>query len=84
MKNFIWNSEDQCIRGSFVNLLITLTILGLIVAGAFVKDICNNLVSLSTLIIGFFTVSFGVWQVTGVAKSFIAGNQTPPPTTPTP
>ncbi len=36
MKNFIWNYQDKTIRGWFVNLVITMTILMLVVIGAFI------------------------------------------------
>lgn len=66
MKNFLWDSKSKSIRGSFVNLLITNVILVLIIIGCLNETVCKNLKELSTLIIGFFTVSFGVWKVVGV------------------
>jgi len=68
MKNFIWNYQDKTIRGWFVNLVITMTILMLVVIGAFNEDVKTNLKDLSSLIIGFFTVSFGVWKLGNVIE----------------
>ncbi len=68
MKNFIWNYQDKTIRGWFVNLVITMTILTLVVIGAFNDDVKTNLKDLSSLIIGFFTVSFGVWKLGNVIE----------------
>lgn len=70
MKNFIWNYQEKSIRGSFVNLVITMTILLLVVIAAFSETVKNNLKDLTALIIGFFTVSFGVWK----AGNIINGN----------
>jgi len=61
MKNLLWNKEEQSIRGSFVNLTITLTILILIAIGAFVLTVAANLEKLAILITGFFTMSMGIW-----------------------
>lgn len=71
MKNFMWDSENKTIRGSFVNLVVTITILLLVCIGAFIPNVAANLEKQSTLIIGFFTVSFGVWQY-----GKIKGNET--------
>lgn len=61
MKNLIWNAEEKSVRGSFVNLMITLSILILIVIGAFVPTVAENLEKLAILITGFFTMSMGIW-----------------------
>lgn len=59
----IWDKESKTIRGSFVNLIITVSILILITYGAlFSKDVCDRLISMTSLIIGFFTASFGIWD----------------------
>ena len=68
MKNFIWNYQDKTIRGWFVNLVITMTILMLVVIGAFNETVKTNLKDLSSLIIGFFMVSFGVWKIGNVIE----------------
>ena len=47
MKNFIWNYQDKTIRGWFVNLVITMTILMLVVIGAFNEEVKTNLKDLS-------------------------------------
>ena len=61
MKTILWNAEEKSIRGSFVNLLITITILLLIVVGAFIPSVAANLEKLAILITGFFTMSMGIW-----------------------
>lgn len=60
--NMLWDMESKSIRGSFVNLLISLTILFLIAVGAFNDAVALRLEKLSTLIIGFFTMSMGIWS----------------------
>lgn len=59
--NVLWNKKEQTVRGSFVNLTITLTILILIAIGAFVPTVAANLEKLAILITGFFTMSMGIW-----------------------
>jgi len=67
--NLIWDSTEKTIRGSFVNLVITFAILILICIGCYNKEFGLNLKELSSLIIGFFTVSFGVWKVSNVVET---------------
>lgn len=69
MKNIFWNNEEKTIRGSFVNLLITLSILGLIIVGAFVPSVAANLEKLAILITGFFTMSMGLWAYKKVQET---------------
>lgn len=71
MKNLIWNAEEKSVRGSFVNLMITTAILGLIIVGAFVPTVAANLEKLAILITGFFTMSMGIWAV----KKYKEGQQ---------
>ncbi len=59
--NIAWDTNTQSIRGSFVNLIITIVILGLFVAGALNDDIAARLDKLSGAMVGFFTASMGIW-----------------------
>jgi predicted transporter len=68
MKSLFWDKENQSIRGSFVNLILTLTILGMIVAGTTSDEIMNRVEKLSTLILGFFATSIGVWTYKKIAE----------------
>lgn len=68
-KGIIINQGDKTIRGSFINVLFTASLIGLIIAGAFYKPIADNLHSMETLIIGVYAVSFGVYQIRKVAES---------------
>lgn len=61
MRRLIWNPEEQTIRGSFVCLVQTIFVLCLVIAGACSDAIAGRLHTMETLILGFFTVSFGVW-----------------------
>jgi hypothetical protein len=73
MKKLIWDKENQSIRGSFVNLILTLTILSLIVAGITSDAAAARVEKLSTLILGFFATSIGVWTY----KKISEGKQEP-------
>ena len=61
MKNLFYDKKKHTIRGSFVNLVITLTILIVVAIGAFNQWVAENLEKEATLIIGFFTASMGIW-----------------------
>ena len=61
MKTLIWNKKENSIRGSFVNLVITMTILLLISIGAFNDAVAKRLVDMAALIIGFFASTMGIW-----------------------
>jgi len=62
--NILWDDQEKSIRGCFVNLLITVSILSLLVYGIlFDPHVVERLKTLETLIVGFFTVSFGIWSV---------------------
>lgn len=56
-----YDTEGSTIRGSFIQLSITVIYLGLIITGSFVSWVATNLQSLESLLIGFFLVSFGVY-----------------------
>jgi TRAP-type mannitol/chloroaromatic compound transport system permease large subunit len=73
MKNLFWDIENQSIRGSFVNLILTLTILGMIVAGITSDAAAARVEKLSTLILGFFATSIGVWTYKKIAEGKQAG-----------
>ncbi len=61
LKRFIIDEPTGGIKGSFINLCITVGVGSLIAIGAFRADVADNLKTMETLIIGFFTASFGIW-----------------------
>ena len=67
--NILWDDQEKSIRGCFVNLAITISILFLIVYGVlFDLHIVERLKTLETLIVGFFTASFGIWTVKKIVE----------------
>lgn len=73
MKNLFWDKENNSIRGSFVNLVLTMTILGMIVAGCTSDAVMLRVEKLSTLILGFFATSIGIWSYKKIAEGKQAG-----------
>jgi uncharacterized protein YebE (UPF0316 family) len=69
--NLFWDETDKTIRGSFINMILTFSLLGLIVYGTLFggKEIVNNLKELQSLIIWFFGLSFGIWSGKKVVES---------------
>jgi hypothetical protein len=62
MKKIFWNQKKSTIRGSGINIVITFSILILIIIGAFNDLVAARLEKESTLIIGFFTSTMGIWS----------------------
>ena len=73
MIHLIWDEENHSIRGSFVNLILTMTILGMIVAGCTSDAIMLRVEKLSTLILGFFATSIGIWSYKKIQEGKQAG-----------
>jgi len=61
IKNWIWDKEQQTIRGSFINITITILYLMFIGMGMAWNRVAENLKEMETFLIGFYLVSFGVW-----------------------
>lgn len=59
--NWVWNHEDQSIRGSFINISLTIFYMLIIIAGMIWNRVAENLKQMETFLIGFYLVSFGVW-----------------------
>lgn len=70
MKNLVWNKKEQSVRGSFVNLCITSFIVILITAGCFSDVIAERLDKMSSVIVGFFVASMGIWSAKKGFDSF--------------
>ena len=62
IKDWIWSSEDKTVRGSFVNISITIIYVILIIVGSIFEKVASNLSQMSTYLIGFFAVSWGVYS----------------------
>lgn len=60
-KSFAWDLEENTIRGSFINFVITILYIILIIVSVLEKEIAKNVREIETFLIGFFVTSFGVW-----------------------
>ena len=60
-KSFAWDYENNTIRGSFVNVAITVIYLIIIGVSMVFYTIAKNVSEISSFLIGFYLVSFGVW-----------------------
>lgn len=69
--NLFWNSKDKSIRGSFVNLFLTFSLLALIFVAIIIanKEIINGIKELQGLIIWFYGISFGLWSGKNVIEN---------------
>ena len=69
--NIWWDAENKSIRGSFVNLILTLSLIYTIIYAIFFgsKEMIQNLKDLQSLIVWFFGISFGVWSGKQVLES---------------
>lgn len=75
VSQLVWDNKRQSVRGSFVNLILTFTILGLIVAGITDDAIMERVEKLSTLILGFFATSLGIWSYKKIAEKKTEGGE---------
>jgi hypothetical protein len=64
IKDYILDKDDKSVRGSFINGMITISILACTVYGLLFSDLVTvRLEKLATFIIGFFTSSYGLWSL---------------------
>lgn len=69
--NLFWDAEDKSIKGSFINMVLTFGLFGVIIYGILFggKEIVNNIKELQSLIVWFFGLSFGIWSGKRVIES---------------
>ena len=62
--NLFWDGENKSIRGSFVNFILTLSLLSVLLFAILSnnKEMVESINKLSSLIIWFFGLSFGIWS----------------------
>jgi hypothetical protein len=76
-KSFTWDYEENSIRGSFVNILLTVAYLVIAGLSLVFETVAKNVAQASTFLIGFYLVSFGVWatkktvEIARAAKSIV-------------
>lgn len=69
MKSLLWDQKNKSVRGSFVNLILTFSILGLIIASACSDAVKDRVVEITSLILGYFATSLGIWSYKKIAES---------------
>ena len=60
LHKWIWNHEDQSVRGSFINIALTIIYVMIIAFGMLWTRVAENIKEMETFLIGFYLVSFGV------------------------
>jgi len=80
--NIFWDDEKKSIKGSFVNLVITVMIFCMLtIAICFSsKEMIQNLKELQGFIISFFGISFGLWAGKSVIETALTSAKTTTPT----
>jgi hypothetical protein len=61
MKNLVWNEEDNTIRGSFINIALTIIYVLIILASMIWNRVATNVAEITSFLVGFYGVSFTVW-----------------------
>ena len=69
-------NDDGTFKGAFINTVITFTYLFLIIAGIFVKDVRDALLTMQSFMMWFFMTSFGIWTSKKVVEIIIDGKTT--------
>lgn len=69
--NLLWDEEAKSIRGSFVNLFLTFSLMILIFAAVIIgsEKMVNSIKELQGLIVWFYGISYGVWSGKKVIES---------------
>jgi len=73
--NYIFN-DDGTFKGAFINTVITFTYLFLIIAGVFMKDVRDALLTMQSFMMWFFMTSFGIWTSKKVVEIIVDGKTT--------
>jgi hypothetical protein len=60
-KHAAWDEEERTVRGSFVNISLTVLYVLIIIAGLIWGRVADNVLKMETFLIGFFAVSFSIW-----------------------
>jgi len=61
LHNWIWNHEDQSIRGSFINIVLTIFYACIIISSMLWMRIAQNVAEITSFLIGFYGLSFSIW-----------------------
>ncbi len=61
LKKLMWNEEDNTIRGSFVNIALTIFYACIIVASMLWNRVATNVAEITSFLVGFYGISFSVW-----------------------
>ena len=75
LTNMVLN-DDGTFKGAFINTVITFTYLFLIIAGIFVKEIREALLTMQSFMMWFFMTSFGIWTSKKVVEIIVDGKTT--------
>jgi hypothetical protein len=60
-KSIYWDYDNNTLRGSFINLLMTLLYVILIGCSLVWDRVSKNVAEISSFLLGFYLISFGVW-----------------------
>lgn len=69
IKAWAWDSEDKSIRGSFINVILTLNLLIMLWIGIINDAASVRLERMTPLMIAIFGTSFGVWKIAKTVKN---------------
>jgi hypothetical protein len=59
--SFAWDYDEKTVRGSFMNVMLTAAYLVIIAISMIFPSISKNVSEITSFLIGFYLVSFGVW-----------------------
>ena len=61
-KGFVFDHQTITIRGSFINMLFTMVMMGLFIASAASSNVAANIKMVAEPLIAIYAISYGVWQ----------------------
>lgn len=70
LKAWIWDAADHSIRGSAINVILTLNLLIMLWIGIINDAASVRLERMTPLMIALFGTSFGVWKIAKSIKNY--------------
>lgn len=70
MKDIVYDSQTNQIKGAFINLCVTVMMAILMIVGCFVASVAKNIETMATFMLGFWGLSFGFWKGGNILEGY--------------
>ena len=69
--DYILDREEKKVKGSFINLILTISYFVLGIWCFFNKEVADRTIMMAPFLTWFFVASFGIWQAKSAIESII-------------